>query len=57
MGQTHLWASGIFKSRNREIALLIVMKVVNTRKCSSSVRSGGGGFVFKENSPELQPVN
>lgn len=47
MGQTHLWASGIFKSRNREVALLIVMKVVNTQKCSSFVRSGGGLFLRK----------
>lgn len=52
----HTWASGIFKSRNRERALLIVMKVVNTRVESAQVLCGLG-VVFKESSPELQPVN
>lgn len=50
MGLTHLWAYGIFKNRNRQIALFSHDKV---SKQSSFLF---GFFVFKEDTPELQPV-
>lgn len=55
MSQTHLWASGIFKNRTRQIALLITMKTVNTQ----TLKFCGvwRGLFVKANTPELQPVN